>query len=533
MLTLFLAMPHTKPPPSPPYQGPDSQTRIAVHSQPSPATRWSPLTRVAFRVAFIYLALYAATRTVEVFFVPDGDRESWLSTAYNWASNAVSVSAGWLAQRALALPSDTPLGPPSDSTGGWLACAGFLLIAVVAGAVWSVVDRKRPSYETLLAWLHVAIRWALGFTLIWYGVMKISRGQFNPDTNSLYRLMTPVGGLSPAALLWVTMTYGYGYAAAAGLVELSAGLLLFWRRTATLGALIAVGAMGNVFMLNVVYGIHLKQTSLHLTLMAAFLVLPDARRLIDALVLGRAVPALVRRPLVTRERSRRLWQLGAAALLAHGVYVNLNPVDWYAIWRADRAPGSPFAGIYEVESFARNGQTVPPVQGDASRWRYVLVERTGYATIWLMSDAVADYLTSVDTARATVRLFAPPAPGPAHSEGSLRYLLATPRYDARYWYVDSYETALRTVRDVPNAEQARLTYTRSERDRLVLQGRLGSDSIVVSLRRHDRGELFLLKWPFGWTFDHEYPATNAETLTPATPWRGPAPIPDVPAQGPR
>ena len=65
-------------------------------------------------------------------------------------------------------------------------------------------------------------------------------------------------------------------------------------------------------------------------------------------------------------------------------------------------------GIYDVESFTSNGALLPPLLTDAKRWRTVIIERSGMASIRLMNDVVHDYLTSVDTANGTVTFVANP-----------------------------------------------------------------------------------------------------------------------------
>jgi hypothetical protein len=70
-----------------------------------------------------------------------------------------------------------------------------------------------------------------------------------------------------------------------GIVEVVGALLLVWRRTTILGALISSAALLNVVVLNVSYDIGVKLYSLHLLLMAAFLLAPDLKPLIQMSVL--------------------------------------------------------------------------------------------------------------------------------------------------------------------------------------------------------------------------------------------------------
>jgi len=282
--------------------------------------------------------------------------------------------------------------------------------------------------------------------------------------------------------------------------------------------LLAAGAMGNVFMLDAAYMMgYLTTTAFNLFVMAAFLAIPDAKRLFDAIVLGRAVPAVTWRPLVTDVRVRRLGLAVGLALVGHGAYLAILSSDRFLSRGVAQPAVSPLFGAYEVETFSRNGQQVPATLGE-SRWRYFLVERTGYATAWTMSDSIADFLTSVDVGRAELRLVKPPAPDASDHFGLGRYS-RTPRYEARYWYAASYQAALKDAAAQPGAEYGRLVYTRLPADRLEVSGRLGGDSVAMTLHRHDRSDLLLLKWTERWTHDVGLPATNVETPTPSAPWR--------------
>ena len=72
-------------------------------------------------------------------------------------------------------------------------------------------------------------------------------------------------------------------------MELIAGLLLFFRRTSTLGGLVAAGVLTNIVAMNFCYDIPVKLFSSHLLLIGLWIALPDAKRLFSALILGRSV----------------------------------------------------------------------------------------------------------------------------------------------------------------------------------------------------------------------------------------------------
>ncbi len=72
-------------------------------------------------------------------------------------------------------------------------------------------------------------------------------------------------------LLWTFMGYSKTYNLFTGLVEFTAGALLFIPRLSTLGSLLSVGALANVLLLNLSYDVPVKLYSFNLLLMGLFL----------------------------------------------------------------------------------------------------------------------------------------------------------------------------------------------------------------------------------------------------------------------
>ncbi len=170
---------------------------------------------------------------------------------------------------------------------------GRLLLAVVLGAIaaaiWTIVDRRAPRAKWVGDALQVLLRYSIALGLISYGVAKILPQQFPPISSAT--LERRVGDLSPMSLLWTFMEYSRPYAIFGGVMELLAVLLLCFRRTATLGALVCLAVMTNVALLNLAYGVPVKLYSLMMVVSSALIVLYDTPRLWAFFVRGRAVPA--------------------------------------------------------------------------------------------------------------------------------------------------------------------------------------------------------------------------------------------------
>lgn len=85
-------------------------------------------------------------------------------------------------------------------------------------------------------------------------------------------------------LSWFFIGYSSPYQFFSGVMEVLVGLLLLWRKTTTIGALMAVGVFLNVFMLNICYDIPVKLFSLHILIGAILLVVHEYDRLVGMFI---------------------------------------------------------------------------------------------------------------------------------------------------------------------------------------------------------------------------------------------------------
>ena len=56
-----------------------------------------------------------------------------------------------------------------DTALNYLLCCTFFFVAVAGTVVWSALDRNRPHYRTLYAWLRFFLRLNVGIGMLQYG----------------------------------------------------------------------------------------------------------------------------------------------------------------------------------------------------------------------------------------------------------------------------------------------------------------------------------------------------------------------------
>jgi hypothetical protein len=328
---------------------------------PSAVPVWGAAKRLLFRFGFVYLLLYNLPFPLSM--LPGRA----LSKAYEglWAPLVHGVGKRLFHVDITVRPNGS-----GDTTFNYVQVFCFLVLAAAAALVWTLLDRRRPNYQRLYAWLRVYVRFALAATMISYGVAKVIELQFSPPTPD--RLLQTYGESSPMGLLWTFMGFSALYCFFGGAGEVLAGLLLTLRRTTLLGALVCAGVMANVVMLNLSFDVPVKLFSSHLLAEALFLAAPDLRRLANLFLLNRAAEPAVEPPLIARARVRRIAEAVTAVLFAAYVGHAL-----FGAYRASRiygtlSPRPPYYGIWAVDAMTVDGQARPPLLTDPDRWRRVI-----------------------------------------------------------------------------------------------------------------------------------------------------------------
>jgi hypothetical protein len=112
-----------------------------------------------------------------------------------------------------------------------------------------------------------------------YGYSKVFPLQMAPLSIGI--LNEPVGNLSPMTMLWGLIGLHPAYEIVCGFAEVIGGVLILFRRTALLGALVSAFVITNVLLYNLFFDVPVKLFAANLLLGCLFLTLPDLRALFD------------------------------------------------------------------------------------------------------------------------------------------------------------------------------------------------------------------------------------------------------------
>jgi hypothetical protein len=129
-------------------------------------------------------------------------------------------------------------------------------------------------------------------------------------------------------VLWAFMGASRPYTFIAGMGEVLAAMLLIWRRTTILGAVVALGTMTNVMLLNYCYDVPVKIYSTHLVMMSVMIILPDAKRLANVLVLNRVAEPAAPSGIWQGRVSRRIHLVAKTAVIVFLFVLPLGAQTW-------------------------------------------------------------------------------------------------------------------------------------------------------------------------------------------------------------
>jgi len=363
---------------------------------------WNLPERVAFRFAFCYLALFCLGMVdiLRLFIAIFGfHAEPSGILDFLWRR-----LVPWVAVHLMRLPSPG-LDGDSDSVFAYVLTACQLFLAAGAALIWSLLDRRRIEYRVLLGWLRRTVSLLLACVLFSYGTDKVFPLQFGPV--SLVRLSRRVGDLDLFNLLWMFMAGSTAYTIFSGALEILAGLVLLIPRFETLGALLSMGVMTNVLVLNMAYDVPVKLLAFHLLLCAIFLAVCNGRRIAGVLLSDRAIEARAQVPL-----SNRAWVNRTASIVqptAGLAMLTLLTLVMFRTYhdRQRKAAPSPLYGIWAVDELRLTGNPPGPlltpklaaqmkVRPGEDRWQQLIVDSSQDSALRLGNGALDQITVKVD-----------------------------------------------------------------------------------------------------------------------------------------
>jgi hypothetical protein len=366
--------------------------------------RWTLGTRLAFRFAFCYFTMYALCSGIftvwETIPWAGGYIENWLAWPFLHA-------AQWLSLHIFHFHGiGTTLGDSdsADTVLSWIAVGVMLAVAAVATLVWTALDRHRKAYPTLFGWFRFILRLTLGVAMLSYGLDKVFLDQMPPP--SLAVLNEPLGNTSPMMLLWTMIGLNPGYQIICGVAEVVAGLLILYRRTALLGALVTAFVVSNVVLYNFFFDVPVKIYATHLLMMALVVIVPDLRSLFSYFWLHQPAPPTDGWvPPATRRGSRIAILVVEIAVVAMALgYGSYGEARGRLQLRARVRNTASFTGQWHIESAQLNGQPKSLLTSDGLAITDLYIEPSSALNVRASNGTLLDGDIHFNQAKHTVKL---------------------------------------------------------------------------------------------------------------------------------
>lgn len=364
-------------------------------TNPLNAIEWHPVEKILFRFFFCYSLIYLFPYPAH--YIPLIKHLSqWVGQFWQWLSL-------WTAENIFNIPEELPLSGrgSGDTTLSYIKVFNHLVLAVLGTLIWSALDRKRTNYRTLFRYQVLFLRYFTAFTLLSYGLYKVMPSQFSGI--SLFDLLKTYGNSSPMGLMWNFMEYSGTYTVFSGIAEVIGGVLLLFRPTAKLGALISFGVMLNVFMMNMSYDIPVKIYSFHLMFSSAVILAPHIKSLINFFILNKTAYPQKITPYSLRKKLNIAGYVFKGILILYVISISAsNAYSGYTKW-GRKAPIPPLYGIYNVHNFIINKDTIPPLLTDTIRWKNLVIDKRSTGIV-KMDDKVIALKNDTDTLKHRLKL---------------------------------------------------------------------------------------------------------------------------------
>ncbi|MDO6473069.1 hypothetical protein [Maribacter sp. 1_MG-2023] len=347
-----------------------------------------------------------------------------------------------------------------DSVFFYFLIPTIMLVALATTIIWiSIIDKRLELKSSIKNHFNVYLRYYMAFTMFIYGFSKVFYLQFNQLT--LFQLTQSFGDSSPMGLLWKFMGYSEIFSILTGITEVFAGLLLLFRKTKVIGALICFVIMVQVFMMNISFDVPVKIYSFHLIIISLLIFLPEYKRLFNLINNYEDKNPLIfnKSFKIFNETSLRYGIKYFMILMVLSVIIteNFSRQKKYG----KRAATNELYGIYDVNLFIVENDTIPPSRLNFDRWDRLIIDKN-VALVEKMNREKIHLQMEIDSVNSTVHF--------------------------------------QSYMDKDDISELKF---KIEGNYLILDGKIRDSNVLTKMIRKERADFFLEKRGFHWI--NEYP----------------------------
>jgi uncharacterized membrane protein YkgB len=402
---------------------------------------------------------------------------SWLSKITEWVLQPTRFLENeiwnnfipWIGKHILHLKKDITVftNGSGDTTYDYIKFFTIIVISFLLAILWWSIDKKFKNYDRFKYWTNVIVRFFLATMLFSYGYSKMFHIQMpGPD---LARLLQPYGDSSPMRITWTFLGLSKGYSFFIGFSEVLAGILLLFRKTSLLGALLSILVMFNVFIINMCFDVPVKIFSFQLTMLGVYLAWPYFKHLYNLFILHKNEVLVKEQQILFSKKWKVFFKvIKILAVIDLAFFIGYNEyknIDKYG----DGVKKNALYGIYDTKHFVVNKDTILPLNTDSTRWDFIFFDNRNNE----------DVVCGVNT-MTKKRL----------------------RFDV---VIDSLQKQNITLTDMQDSLiQYKFKVEKLDSVQYVFKGVFGKDSIKIWTKKRDLKNFRLINTPFRWINEYPY-----------------------------
>lgn len=345
--------------------------------------------------------LYTVGIFVLLFVATTSDFLQWLPTL--WLHAVAEAFVKWSA--VFFFGQDKAFYSPisSDSLGLVIHCFNLLLLSVGGGLLFLFGGFGRCwDADKLYYGLRTFLSYYIALQLLLYGFNKVFKCQFYlPEPNTLY---TTIGATPKDLLFWSVMGSAYGYTVFAGVLEVLAAILLLFRKTRLVGALLASILLIHILAINLGFNISVKLYAFFYWLFTGIILLPHIKRLYAFLIENKWLAPTDWQPAYKKLSARLVYASIKTMVVGLLLLKSLYPYFKANNFNDDLQARPPFHGAYQVESFVQDKVNYPDRIVHSHRWNKAFVHRRGYFVVHYMNGETQDYQFAYDIEKGLFEL---------------------------------------------------------------------------------------------------------------------------------
>lgn len=271
-------------------------------------------------------------------------------------------------------------------------------IGAIVGLIFNVLHGKIPNAYRVQPFLVFLLRMYLAWIIMGYGLAKVFASQF---PLLMANMDARIAELTPMRVVWSFFGYSKAYQIFLGWGEVIPALLLLFRRTTLIGALLMVVVMLNVWLINIFFDVCVKLNSFTYLAVAVYILLQYGGRLWKFFFTNQEVPSPYYPVLADRKAFRWIGITINILLVGSILYMPIMSIYDYLTSREVAVNKTKLYGAWKVEKIEKleNGNWIATSPNDSCNFNRFFFE--GYAGVLqgdLKRQRFVYFLDSTETA---------------------------------------------------------------------------------------------------------------------------------------